>query len=92
MQNRLTACGFSFLEPAPGGNVFYDFLKLKLKRNLTNFKLFRFFCCPSQKSFCPFRGPKKMLTNKFFISIFLLTSVLWNKRKVFLNKVKNNNF
>ena len=34
MQNRLTACGFSFLEPAPGGNVFYDFFKAKIEEKL----------------------------------------------------------
>ena len=34
MQNRLTACGFSFLEPAPGGNVFYDFVEAKIEEKL----------------------------------------------------------
>ena len=48
-----------FLESAPGKNVLFDFLKLKMKINYKNW----FFLCPSQKPFSQFWGPKiKCLT------------------------------
>ena len=46
----------TFLEPAPEGNVFFDFKKAKNKEKLKKLV----FYCLDQKQFCPFWREKKV--------------------------------
>ena len=79
---RKKVCLKRFFKPAAGGNVLFDFSKLKMKRN-SHKKLF--FHCPDQKNcFAHFGGMKKILS-KFQLKTLFLAIFLCSKRKVFAN-------
>ena len=47
---------------------------------------------PWAKPFLPILGAYKKILNKMLFQIFFLATVLWSKRKVFANFLKNINF